>query len=65
MCAEHTAECPVCGKRYLVYVRFCDAFRPPLLICPVGITIVTIEMNEGQCPSPVCPFSRTGGCQVI
>jgi len=65
MCKEHTSECPVCGKEYLIYVEFCHKYHPPLLACPTGTVVVSIEMEEGLCPSPVCPFSRSGGCQVI
>jgi len=65
MCAEHAADCPVCGKAYLIYVAFCHQYHPPLLACPAGTAIVAMEMEEGLCPSPVCPNSLTGGCQVI
>jgi hypothetical protein len=65
MCVEHTTECPVCGKQYLLYVKFCHDYHPPLVQCPNGVTEVRTDMEEGQCPSPVCPFSRTGGCEVI
>ena len=64
MCTEHTADCPVCGKVYLVYVEFCRSFHPPLLVCPNGTAVNEIEMAEGFCPSPVCPNSHTGGCIV-
>ncbi|KAI5924473.1 hypothetical protein F4810DRAFT_125501 [Camillea tinctor] len=64
MCTEHTSECPVCGKRYLVYVEFCRYYHPPLLRCLRGIAHVQEDMEEGKCPSPVCPYSRTGGCIV-
>ncbi|KAI1468393.1 uncharacterized protein F4812DRAFT_426563 [Daldinia caldariorum] len=64
MCTEHTAECPVCGKQYLVYVEFCKDYHPPLLRCPRGIAEENEDMQEGRCPSPVCPYSRTGGCNV-
>ncbi|KAI6085238.1 hypothetical protein F4821DRAFT_151848 [Hypoxylon rubiginosum] len=64
MCTEHTAECPVCGKQYLIYVEFCKHYHPPLLRCPIGIAEVNEDMQEGRCPSPVCPYSRTGGCCV-
>lgn len=65
MCTEHTTECSVCGKEYMVYVAFCQDYRPPILHCPRGIDVVVAEMVVGKCPSPVCPNSRTGGCQVI
>lgn len=64
MCIEHTAECPVCGKQYLIYVEFCKDYHPPLLQCPRGIRDENEDMIEGRCPSPVCPYSRTGGCCV-
>ncbi|ORY55253.1 uncharacterized protein BCR38DRAFT_357096 [Pseudomassariella vexata] len=64
MCTEHYAECPVCGKQYLVYVAFCRNYHPPHTRCPWQIKIERNVMEEGRCPSPVCPFSRTGGCQV-
>ncbi|KAI1379925.1 hypothetical protein F4677DRAFT_299040 [Hypoxylon crocopeplum] len=64
MCTEHTAECPVCGKQYLIYVEFCKDYHPPLLRCPRGIDKTNEDMQEGRCPSPVCPYSRTGGCSV-
>ncbi|KAI1343434.1 hypothetical protein F5Y15DRAFT_370042 [Xylariaceae sp. FL0016] len=64
MCTEHTSECPVCGKEYLVYVKFCPDFHPPLLRCPRGTAVERGGMQEGRCPSPVCPYSRTGGCTV-
>ncbi|KAI1486497.1 hypothetical protein F5X96DRAFT_654811 [Biscogniauxia mediterranea] len=64
MCTEHTSECPVCGKQYLVYVEFCRYYHPPLLRCVRGIAHVQEDMEEGKCPSPVCPYSRTGGCNV-
>lgn len=65
MCSEHTSECPVCRKKYLVFIEFCPEYHPPRLICPRGISTDDIEMNEGSCPSPVCPNSRIGGCAVI
>jgi hypothetical protein len=65
MCTEHTADCPVCGKDYLVYVEFCQEYHPPVLVCPNGTVVEQVEMREGVCPSPVCPNSRTGGCQVM
>lgn len=65
MCIEYTADCLVCGKRYLIYVWFCPTFHPPLVRCPVGVFVDETEMGEGLCPSPVCPNSRTGGCAVI
>jgi hypothetical protein len=65
MCTEHTAECPVCRKTYLVFVEFCSVYRPPLLACPLGTLVCSIDMPEGSCPSPVCPNSRVGGCIVI
>ena len=34
-------------------------------MCPDGKESNVVEMVEGQCPSPVCPNSRNGGCQVI
>jgi len=64
MCIEHTAECPVCGKEYLVYVEFCRDLQPPLLACPNGTANDIVDMGEGSCPSPVCPNSLTGGCVV-
>lgn len=65
MCIEHTAECPVCRKKYLVFVQFCLHYHPPLLSCVAGTFVGEIEMGEGSCPSPVCPNSRVGGCTVI
>ena len=65
MCIEHCADCSVCGKQYLVLVTFCPDYHPPLVVCPKGVTVETIGMAEGVCPSPVCPNSRTGGCAVI
>lgn len=65
MCTEHTADCPVCGKEYLIFVEFCHEYHPPLLACPRGKTVETSSMEEGLCPSPVCPNSITGGCAVI
>ncbi|KAI1129973.1 hypothetical protein F5Y10DRAFT_137934 [Nemania abortiva] len=64
MCTEHVSECPVCGKEYLVYVEFCRHFHPPLVRCPQGTVQENEDMQEGRCPSPVCPYSRTGGCSV-
>ncbi|KAK1758013.1 hypothetical protein QBC47DRAFT_294461 [Echria macrotheca] len=66
MCTEHiTSDCPACGKDYLVYVEFCKDFHPPLSRCPRGTVVSRIEMEEGDCPSPVCPNSRNGGCAVM
>lgn len=66
MCTEHTTtNCPACGKDYLVYVEFCKKFHPPLLQCPEGTSVNRVEMQDGRCPSPVCPNSRNGGCVVM
>jgi hypothetical protein len=65
MCIEYTADCSVCGKQYLVYVWFCPDYHIPLLRCPRGVSVDNIDMDEGLCPSPVCPNSRNGGCAVI
>ncbi|PTB76890.1 hypothetical protein M440DRAFT_1237878 [Trichoderma longibrachiatum ATCC 18648] len=65
MCTAHMAECPVCGKEYLLLVALCPDSRPPSSNCPQGVTIVNEEMREGGCPSPVCPNSLRGGCQVM
>ncbi|KAK4180501.1 hypothetical protein QBC36DRAFT_26891 [Triangularia setosa] len=66
MCTEHlTGNCPACGKDYLVFVEFCKDYHPPLMTCPNGTTVVRLEMEEGGCPSPVCPNSRNGGCAVM
>ncbi|KAK0654986.1 hypothetical protein B0T16DRAFT_316640 [Cercophora newfieldiana] len=66
MCTEHiTTDCPACGKEYLVYVEFCKHFHPPNFRCPLGIEVNRMEMGEGDCPSPVCPNSRNGGCTVM
>ncbi len=65
MCTEHAGECPVCGKEFLIYVEFCPEYHPPLLRCPNGTVINSSDLVEGVCPSPVCPNSRTGGCQVM
>lgn len=65
MCKQHTAECQVCRKEYLVYVEFCHEFHPPQLVCPRGMLFVREVMREGQCPSPVCPNSLRGGCRVM
>jgi len=66
MCVEHiTTDCPACGKDYLVYVEICRSFHPPLLYCPVGTYVNRVDMREGDCPSPVCPNSRNGGCMVM
>ncbi|KAK0633820.1 hypothetical protein B0T14DRAFT_416999 [Immersiella caudata] len=66
MCTEHiTADCPACGKEYLVYVEFCQHFQPPLLYCLRGTVVNRMEMGDGDCPSPVCPNSRNGGCAVM
>jgi len=65
MCTEHTADCFICGKVYLIYVAFCHKYHPPLLACPDGKGSKSMDMEEGLCPSPVCPNSITGGCQVI
>ncbi|KAH6683744.1 hypothetical protein F5X68DRAFT_23811 [Plectosphaerella plurivora] len=65
MCVEHKSECPVCRRLFLVYVTFCQHFHPPLTLCPKGVELQLIEMLEGRCHSPVCPNSRSGGCQVI
>ncbi|KAK4451133.1 hypothetical protein QBC34DRAFT_447753 [Podospora aff. communis PSN243] len=66
MCTEHiTTDCPACGKEYLVYVEFCQHFHPPLLYCPRGTAVNRMEMGDGDCPSPVCPNSRNGGCAVM
>ncbi|KAI0475857.1 hypothetical protein GGR56DRAFT_439295 [Xylariaceae sp. FL0804] len=64
MCTEHIAACPVCGKDYLVYVAFCRDYHPPRRRCPGGLNIERGDMQEGRCPSPVCPYSRNGGCVV-
>lgn len=64
MCTEYTADCPVCGKEYLVYVAFCPYYHPPLFFC-VYAAVERDEMREGHCPSPVCPNSLRGGCQLM
>lgn len=64
MCIEHTAECPACGKKYLVFVEFCQDYHPPFLQCPVGLVEDNKDMQEGRCPSPLCPYTRTGGCAM-
>lgn len=65
MCTEHTARCPACGRVYLVYVVFCQDYHPPFIVCPWGTTVLLDEMREGQCPSPTCPNSIRGGCEVM
>jgi hypothetical protein len=65
MCTQHSAACQVCGKEYLVYVEFCHAFHPPMLVCPLGLLLLGNDMRDGQCPSPVCPNSLRGGCRVM
>ncbi|KAL9468631.1 hypothetical protein ACSS6W_010325 [Trichoderma asperelloides] len=65
MCTVHTAECPVCRKEYLIFVALCQDSRPPTHDCPREVTVVPEEMREGGCPSPVCPNSLRGGCQVM
>jgi hypothetical protein len=64
MCTEHVWPCPVCGKQYLVYVEFCKDYHPPLLTCPNGTVVADFNMDDGGCPSPVCPNGRHGGCVV-
>lgn len=66
MCTEHiTEDCPACGKGYLVFVEFCKDFYPPLVICPKGTAVDRNQLQDGGCPSPVCPNSRNGGCSVM
>ncbi|KAK4139945.1 uncharacterized protein C8A04DRAFT_15396 [Dichotomopilus funicola] len=66
MCTEHhSSVCPACGKDYLVYVEFCQAFRPPLLYCLNGTIVARIEMERGGCPSRICPNSAAGGCALM
>ncbi|KAK3311668.1 uncharacterized protein B0T15DRAFT_82568 [Chaetomium strumarium] len=66
MCTEHhTTVCPACGKDYLVYVEFCKDFHPPLLRCPKGTVIVRQAMEQGGCPSRICPNSPGGGCALM
>ncbi|KAK4247629.1 hypothetical protein C7999DRAFT_41061 [Corynascus novoguineensis] len=66
MCTEyHTSVCPACGKDYLVYVEFCKAFHPPLESCPQGTAIARIAMEQGGCPSRICPNSPGGGCALM
>ncbi|KAK4041486.1 hypothetical protein C8A01DRAFT_14776 [Parachaetomium inaequale] len=66
MCTEHhSSVCPACGKDYLVYVEFCKAFHPPLVTCPTGTVAVRIPMEQGGCPSRICPNSPGGGCALM
>ncbi|KAK4157414.1 hypothetical protein C8A00DRAFT_11792 [Chaetomidium leptoderma] len=66
MCIEHhSSVCPACGKDYLIYVEFCKNFRPPLVACLVGTTIQRIVMEQGGCPSRICPNSPGGGCALM
>ncbi|KAK4227391.1 hypothetical protein QBC38DRAFT_509760 [Podospora fimiseda] len=62
---HRTYDCPACGKEYLIFVKFCKHFHPPLLYCPNGTSINKVDMLEGGCPSPVCPNSRNGGCSMM
>lgn len=64
MCERHSYDCPVCGREYLIFVKFCPHVRPPESSCPQEITEVREIMTEGHCPSPTCPNSRSGGCVV-
>ncbi|KAH7628958.1 hypothetical protein B0T09DRAFT_359058 [Sordaria sp. MPI-SDFR-AT-0083] len=66
MCIEHvTHDCAACGKDYLVYVEFCKEFHPPLTRCPNGTIRQRMDMDDGGCPSPTCPNSRHGGCNLM
>lgn len=66
MCTEyHSSVCPACGKDYLVYVEFCKDFHPPLVTCPIGVFIAYIVMDQGGCPSRICPNGPEGGCSLM
>lgn len=64
MCERRSFDCPVCGREYLIFVKYCPHVHPPESSCPQEIIEVKEIMTEGHCPSPLCPNSRSGGCVV-